>query len=389
MLEEICKKENCTGCGMCANLCSKQAIKMLEDKYGFVYPSIDNSLCVGCNLCRSKCPANQNISRCCNIKKVYAAWNKNSKIRKNSTSGGVFSAIASNFIKGGGYVVGVVWDDSFLPEHVLTNDENDIVKFQGSKYSQSNTGKIYHTIKEKILEGEKVLFSGTPCQVAALKSFVGREHEKLYTIDLVCHGVPSNQALMKHYSSFGKEIENVHLRYKDPYWDYSFVKIEFKDMTTYQELTINDAYFNLFNIGYLLRSSCHNCQYTSQCRTGDITLADFWGYKATGFKDINFNKGTSCICVNSQKGQNIIDMLGENVSHVEAELELAVQGNKCFTEPFRIEKQKVAQFWDDYVAGVSLVELNEKYCAKTFSIPKYLWLRRLYRKYRWVFKNGK
>jgi len=266
----VCELEKCTGCGMCSNVCPKNAIEMSEGERGFVYPKIDKNLCIECNLCRNKCPSNVFQATETNVKKVYVSWNKDKKIRKNSSSGGIFTEIAKKIIEQGGVVCGVAWNEEFHPHHILVNRTKDISKLQGSKYSQSITGDIYKLIKEKLDKGILILFSGTPCQNAALKSFLGKNYQNLYSIDLVCHGVPSNKMLDNYLFLFEKDIQNVRLRHKDPFWDYSFVRIDFKDGTKYQKLTIEDDYFNLFNVGFTLRNSCHNCQYANTNRKGDI-----------------------------------------------------------------------------------------------------------------------
>ena len=278
----------------------------------------------------------------------------------------------------------MAWSDHFTPEHILIEHIDDLVKLQGSKYSQSNTGIIYKKIKEVLQTGRKILFSGTPCQVAALKMYLGKDYYTLFTIDLVCHGVPSNRMLLDYYNLFNKEITNVRLRHKDPYWDYCYVRIDFADGKPYQELTINDDYFNLFNIGYSLRESCHDCLYASTHRQADITLADFWGYSAHNFKTRNFNRGTSLILANSEKGCTLIDDIKFKLFIEDASIETAKKGNKCLNESFKLDEDKLVQFWNDYANGATIHELNEKYCVRAFRLPKHLWLKRIYRKYKWI-----
>lgn len=269
----------------------------------------------------------------------------------------------------------------------MCDNVNDLEKLRGSKYSQSNTGDIYRKIKHELSVGRKVLFSGTPCQNAALKSYLVKDYYNLFLIDLVCHGVPSNKMLDDYFNLFHKKIHNVRLRYKDPYWDYSFVRIDFVDGTKYQVRTIYDDYFNLFNVGYSLRDSCHECRYTTLHRESDITLADFWGYKAHNFKTVNYNKGTSLIIVNSKKGQEVVSLIKKAMYIEKSNIDTAVKGNKCLKEPFKIDEQKLEEFWYDYENGMTVKELNQKYAAGAFTLPKHLVLRRNINKFRWIIKR--
>ena len=383
---QICQRDKCTGCGMCSNICPKNAITMAEGEHSFIFPQIDENLCVECGLCQSSCPSNIIHDKTKSIKKVYAAWNKNKYVRKKSTSGGVFTLLAEAILKQDGLVCGVAWDESHLPRHIIIKDFHDIDLLNGSKYSQSITGCIYSKVKEALDRNITVLFSGTPCQNSALSNFLGKEYSNLYQLDLICHGVPSNIMLEKYYSSFRKEIKAVNLRYKDPYWDYTFVKIDFNDGSFYKNLTIDDDYFNLFNIGYSIRNSCQSCRYTNTYRMGDITLADFWGFKAHSFKTIDYNKGTSCILINSEKGQKLFDLVNKNLYFEESTIEKAIAGNKCLKEPFKVDEDKKKHFWDDYESGLSVHELCAKYCERRFNLPNHLNIRRFANQFRWIFK---
>lgn len=382
----ICELSNCTGCGMCVNICRQKAITMAEGEHGFIFPKINNEICIDCNLCKSRCPSNSQIPTGNNVQNVYAAWNRNNEIRGTSSSGGIFYLLSNFVIDKGGVVAGVAWNKRNHPQHILIDNVDDIGLLQGSKYSQSNTQNIYAEIKELLQSGRIVLFSGTPCQNIALKSYLGKEYCNLVNIDLVCHGVPSNRMLDDYYNMFNRKVDKVRLRYKDPWWDYCFVRLDFEDGSKYQALTIEDDYFNLFNIGFSLRESCHNCKYANTHRYGDITLADFWGFKAHNFKTRDYNKGTSCVLINSEKGKRLFDAIKDFSFYEESTLDEAINGNKCLKEPFKVDKIVLDQFWRDYESGMNIHKLNKKYCAGTFQLPKFMTLRRLVRKYRWLLK---
>lgn len=385
-MQLICDRKQCTGCGMCSNVCQHHAIEMVEDDKGFVHPIINNN-CIDCGLCVNKCPSN-NKPNMNEAQNVFSSWTKDKKSRSKSSSGGIFTELAKSVILDNGVVVGSRWSKIFTPEHVVIKNINDLDELKGSKYAQSFTGNIYIQVKELLNKGIKILFSGTPCQVAALRKFLDRDYQNLITVDLVCHGVPSTKMLRQHYSEIhNSEVTNVCLRYKDPYWDYSYVKVDFIDGYKYQKLTLEDSYFNLFNIGYSLRESCHNCEYTNIDRVSDITLSDFWGYLPKNFKGHNYNYGTSCVIINTSKGKELFDSVKERVYCEQSTLDEAIKANKCLSEPFKIEQNLLIEFWNDYKIGTTLYELNKKYAYNYFVLPSHLWLRRIYYKFRWIFKR--
>lgn len=359
---------------------------MEKGQYGFVYPKINQELCINCGLCEKKCPSNiDNEGNM--VKTVFASWALDKITRKNSTSGGVFTLLCKRILAEGGFVVGVAWDDNYHPHHIIIDDIDEIELLQGSKYVQSRMGDTYNAIKKLLEDGKKVLFSGTPCQNAALKSFLSKEYENLYLIDIVCHGVPSTEMFDKYISKFHDRVKSISLRKKMPYWDYSYVYIEFDSSKPYRALTIDDDYFNLFNIGYSLRSSCHTCKYTSINRQSDLTLADFWGFMAHNYNTRNYNKGTSLILVNTEKGAYLFDSIKDGLYFETSSIDKAKKGNKCLSEPFSIEKNKLDMFWHDYENGMSVKELNDKFCAHTFTKDKLLILKRPYYKWKWIFNK--
>jgi len=382
----ICPREKCVGCGACANVCPKNAISLVPDKRGFLHPQIDENLCVKCSLCQKKCPVNNPVPGR-EIISVVGGWNRNQGTRKASTSGGVFSLLASCILKQGGAVVGVRWNDSFEPEHFMATSENEIEYFRGSKYVQSRTGMIYVETKKVLETGRKVLFSGTPCQIHALRLVLGKEYPNLFIVDLVCHGVPSYAFFYKHLNEVSKShpehITGVYLRRKDPCWDYSSVHIDFEGGQSYQELTMNDPYFCLFNKGYSLRESCHYCRYTNLQRVSDITLSDFWNYRPDSFKTRHFAKGISCILVNSDKGQALIKEIEPQLISKPSSIKKALKANKSLSEPFPFLPDNDS-FWLDYENGVSIEKLKEKYMPGHFSIPKSFWIKRWIKGFLWL-----
>lgn len=386
---EVCEEKKCSGCGACSNICLKNAITLKENKHGFYFPIIDNKICVECGLCQKTCPINNKINKSEFDILVYAAWNKNKKIRRSSSSGGVFSLLAERVIDNNGIVVGVAWSDDFSTYHRVAKNKKELELLYGSKYVQSNTNQIYNRVKQELKNNVKVLFSGTPCQVHALKCFLDKEYDNLITVDLVCHGVPPYKLFKKYLIEVaGKEenVKNVFLRYKNPYWSTSYVRIEMKNKKNYMQYTGDDSYYNLFNFNYSLRQSCHECKYTSTTRVSDITLSDFWKFRPQNFKMRNYEGGISCVMLNSKKGVNLFEKIKNELVYEESTLEKAVYANHCLSQPFDSPKD-VDEFWNDVSNGVSVSKLNKKYIKNPYKAPRALWLRNIKGKYGWILKR--
>lgn len=389
-MKKICSIDVCTGCGVCSNICNRNAISMCEDRRGFLYPKVDSDKCVECGLCEKRCPAN-NVYTTESMQRVYACWNKNKTVKRKSTSGGMFSLIAEFFLDDGGYVIGCAWENDFSAKHICINDKKELDKLRGSKYLQSNMGDIYVKVKNLLDSGKKVLFSGTPCQVHGMRTFLDKDYENLYTVDLVCHGVPPYKMFKKHLQEVAEgdvdKITNVYLRYKRPSWNFGSVRIEMKNRKVYMRHTVSDAYFNIFNFNYSLRNSCHKCRYTNFNRTGDITLCDFWGFYPQSIKLFGYDKGVSGLIVNSQNGAEIFERIKNAAVYEKDSINRLQKGNKSLSEPFQAPED-VSDFWHDYENGMSVNELNEKYIKEPYKVPSLLRLRILKSKLIWIFKKG-
>ena len=326
--------DRCTGCSACLNRCPKQAITLVPNSEGFWYPSVSETNCVHCNLCINTCPIlnpRQNLNF--PEPKVYAAWNKDENIRIQSTSGGVFSALAQAFIRGGGCVIGARYCEDFTISHCIIEQEKDIPLLRQSKYAQSDLHDIFKEIRNKLTSGEKVLFCGTPCQSAGLQSFLCKDYSNLYTCDFICRGVISpkvyRQFLNDMSQKYGAALQMVQFKNKDYGWNRFSTKLRFQNKTVYQEDRDNDYYTR----GYLkhnlyLRPSCHNCKFKSFPRVSDLSLGDFWGignYK----KELDSNKGTSVILINSQKGNELFSLMEDILVCSERTLSEVLTGNSC------------------------------------------------------------
>ncbi|ADY12108.1 coenzyme F420 hydrogenase/dehydrogenase beta subunit domain protein [Sphaerochaeta globosa str. Buddy] len=387
---EFCNNtESCTGCGLCLDICPCYAISMKEDERGFIYPFVDDSKCVNCKKCIQNCPQNQTEDKGMVIHRTYAAWNKNRITRKKASSGSVFSLLAEMTIRNGGYVAGVQWDFDISPIHTLTNKIDDLSLYSGSKYVQSNTNRVYSKILDVLKCGKSVLFSGTPCQNDALRVFLKHDYSNLLQVDLVCHGVPSNSSFHRYLKEVSKEkrIVGVKFREKKPFQDYFYFTISYSDGTVDYEYAVNNPFFQLFNKGFTLRDSCHNCKYTKLNRQADIALADYWGYVPKSLKMSDFNKGVSIVAINSKKGEEAFEAIRGKCIYEEQSTEIATASNKCFRESYSIEVDLQTQFWNEYNAGVTYEELLTRFFSNHSRVPKNLFLSRLKRKYRWLIKQ--
>lgn len=296
----------CTGCGACCEVCPKGAIKIVEIN-GFLYPLIDKSMCVNCNLCENVCPQNKKYNG--NIKVAYYGNSKDLEIIKKSSSGGVFFELCKYVIKNHGVVVAPGMKKDLL-ERIIYDKIEDIYKFAlGSKYFQCEPFLKYKEIKSKLDDGILVLYSGTPCQIVALKSYLKKEYTNLITQDIICHGVASPTVFRKYLKSIAKKqnVSKVSFRDKSKGWNLFSMSIDYGKNKKYKKLHTKDSFFYLFLRNKILRESCYNCEFKSTNRASDITLGDFWGYTKVTKKDND--TGVSLILVNTEKGKNIIDKL--------------------------------------------------------------------------------
>ena len=312
-LNTVIDKHKCTMCGACHNVCPVKAIEIKEDADGFAYPCIDKKKCTNCGLCTKKCPALHPQKTSEIVEKLptpicYGGYSKNDDVREKSSSGGVFSILADYVLSKGGYVCGAKFVKGATLEHVIINKKENLAPLRGSKYVQSNVNDVYKKIKKLLEKDNYVLFTGTPCQVAALYQVLGKDYEKLLTVDLLCHGCPS-QKIFKEYlnevtNGNEQNISDIKFRYKKNGWRNFWMSIKWKNNTIEFPATEN-TYYNGFEKNILIRKSCTDCHFNRLPRQGDFTLGDFWGVEHQN-KDIDDNKGTSAILVNTTKAQNIL-----------------------------------------------------------------------------------
>lgn len=311
----VADKKTCCGCTSCYAACPKDAIRMCEDDEGFKYPVVDEGKCIECGLCMKRCPilvGNHNEKTA----HLYAVKHKQEDDRAASSSGGVFSAIAQGIVDGGGVVYGAAYDQEFNVSHIRTED-HDWQKLRTSKYVQSDMGDTFARVKEDLKAGREVLFTGTPCQVDGLKSYLnGTDTTKLITCDLVCHGVPSPK-IWKDFLKYttekcGKEIAKINFRNKKDWgWHNSTLRIESTDGAVIADQTQSEGfYFKLFLSHRILRPCCFSCLYANLNRPGDITIGDYWGVEKH-HPDWDDDKGLSLVMANSSKGLDLIAKISD------------------------------------------------------------------------------
>lgn len=331
MIDKL-KKQQCTGCTSCASICPKQCITMVKGSEGFNYPQIDSSKCIECQLCEQVCPVIYS-NQLHDDMKSYAVINKNDEVRNKSTSGGFFSVIAEYVLDKDGYVVGAGYDNHYVVKHMIVNSKDELNKLREAKYSQSELNDCFVKIKELLDNNLWVLFSGTPCQVGGLKAFLRKDYERLITVDLVCHGVPS-PLVWKKYVEYRSHCDNddqlpqyIHLRSKISGWSrYNYSVVFDYDDKQYQKLNSQDSFMKAFVGNMCLRSSCYDCHFKGLNRVSDFTLGDYWGIWDQ-IPDMDDNKGTSLVFIHSIKGKEIFNGVKDQCIYQEVDSQISVEQN--------------------------------------------------------------
>lgn len=316
----ILAKNKCNGCHACFNICPKKCIKMEYNNEGFLYPTIDKDICINCNLCKKVCPIIDNqYEKLFNnpSNEAYALKAFSNKLKMESSSGGAFSIIASKILMKNGVVYGAAYDENFLVKHIRVDNIKDLNKLRRSKYVQSCIGNTYSLAKEDLEKGVSVLFTGTACQIAGLKSFLRKEYNNLLCIDVICHGVPSPMVWNDYIKGLEKKekakIVDINFRDKIQSWIKFNITFTFNNGKIISEQVWNNSYMLGFLKDIYLRNSCYNCEFKNYeiKRVSDITMADYWGVDT---EEIEFfdDKGVSLLLINSSKGKKVIENLNDS-----------------------------------------------------------------------------
>ncbi|MGE9965390.1 Coenzyme F420 hydrogenase/dehydrogenase, beta subunit C-terminal domain [Fusicatenibacter saccharivorans] len=319
-------KKECCGCTACFHICPINCIVMKEDEEGFLYPNIDKAKCIHCNKCKEVCP-NRNIENRNTRTQTFVGYYKDDEVRKQSSSGGIFSAIAEWILQQKGVVFGAAFDENFEVHHIAVETKEELIKLRGSKYVQSRLENTFLEAKEYLEKKRKVLFTGTACQIAGLKNYLSAEYENLYTVDVLCHGAPSPK-IWRMYLDDKKEqyqasINKVEFRNKDDGWKNYFISIAFSNMERFYTHYYKDKFTRMFLDNLDLRPSCYSCVFKEIPRISDVTIGDSWGVE-NYMPDMDDDKGTSVILVHSSNGEKIFREIRKKLIVSEVGLDVAV-----------------------------------------------------------------
>lgn len=355
-------KKRCCGCNACLQRCPKSCIMVQEDEEGFLYPVVDKEVCVDCGLCEKVCPVlNQREER--KPLEVYAAFNKNEEIRMQSSSGGVFTALAEQIIQEGGVVFGARFNEDWEVIHDYTETAAGLSVFRGSKYVQSRIGDTFNQAEQFLKQGRCVLFSGTPCQIAGLKLFLRKEYENLLTVDFICHGVPSPGVWRKYLEEFCTEVDqnvknilSLNFRDKCTGWKgYSFT-VGFQNEQKVSCRHDKELWMRGFLADLYLRPSCYACPNKNLKSGSDIMIGDYWGIQNIK-PEIDDDKGICCFLINTEKGlhwQNKIDVKKTVSNFIDVE-----KGNPSIIYAVVMPKNRIRFF--SRLNGCKLIKLISQY----------------------------
>lgn len=368
----ITDKHNCCGCSACASICPKHCITMQADNEGFLYPVVNKEDCIDCGLCEKVCQELRAFEER-KPSEVYAAININDNIRSASSSGGIFGGIAEYIIISGGVVFGAKFNDKWEVVHSYTEEISGLSAFRGSKYVQSNLGCCYEEVENFLCQGRTVLFTGTPCQVAGLKKYLRKDYDSLYTVDIICHGVPSPfiwknyiEELSKNFKESIESIEGINFRNKEHGWNRYCFSIKWSNQEL-KERRRKNLYMRGFLANLFLRPSCFNCPAKSFKSGSDITIGDFWGIEVVDPQMFD-DKGTTLLIVNTCKGDYLLQQLS---IHLKRENKDVLINNPVLWKSSP-KNELSTLFWERYYKSHSLNEVSKLVPDESSLLYKFL-----------------
>lgn len=392
---DIRDKKDCCGCNACADACGHEAIIFRTDTEGFWYPEVDKNKCVNCGLCEQTCPQLHALELKRNDfvqPECHAAIHKNIEIRFDSTSGGMFTALAENIYKVGGYVGGAVYNDDFSVRHFISNDKKDLLALRSSKYQQSDASGFYKSVRSLLRQGEKVLVCGTPCQMAALRAFLQKEYENLIIIDFICRGINSPKVHRKYLEyleeRFGSKVIYIKSKSKELGWRQLTSKIIFQN----KKVLYDTRDSNYFTIGYLrtgvyCRPSCYECQFKGFPRLADITIADYWGAEYTVGRELDGDLGTSLVMLNSKKGVAFFESVKENINEKIIPFKSIIKGNLALVSSLSLLPGVDREAFYKDLSNMPFREVARKYIDIKEGI--FTWRRKIKNVLRFLFEVKK
>lgn len=370
-------KTKCCGCSACANICPKNCIIMKPDEEGFFYPVTNAAECVACGLCEKVCPVIQSLNnrKAGAVLDTFGGNTKDERLRKNSSSGGIFGMLAKSFFVENGVVVGAAFlDDFYSVRHICIETKDELYRLQGSKYLQSEINDSYKKVKDFLRRGRKVLFTGTPCQVAGLKAYLGNEYDNLFTQDVICHGTPSPMIWKKYVqyreSVSGGAVQRMSFRHKKYGWKTFSVFFEFSNNTENVKKLSADPYMQVFLRNIDLRPSCYDCVFRNGTSGSDITLADYWEVQNEN-PELDDDKGTSLIIVHTQKGVEMFQKIQSEVNCKSVDFEKSIKHNPSYYESVHhpenresffdeVQNEEIDAVMKKYVPPISLIQKAKK-----------------------------
>lgn len=338
--------ETCCGCLECSIVCPVNAIKMSEDKNGFVYPIVETEQCIDCSLCEKRCEFKNKTTHNTETKNIYASRIINKNDRMKSRSGGLFTVIAREILMQNGVVYGCALNTDFDANHIRVTSVDDLEKLRKVKYIQSDISKIYQQIEKDLLSDMKVLFCGTPCQTISINNYLDYKKvnkDNLLLLDMVCHGVPGNKIWKDYIKEIKKKkgnIKAVDFRDKDFGWHAHKESFYLSNGKKYSA----DVYARMFWKDLLMRPSCFNCTYQNNNRVADITIGDYWNIEKE-HSNFNDETGTSLCIIRSDKGASIFNLINSKLEVEESFADFWSQPNlKAATQ----KPREYDEFWNDY-----------------------------------------
>ncbi len=377
------EKNKCSGCGLCADICPNHAIELQKDIEGFLYPNV-NGTCVNCSLCSLKCPANNQREGSYPLQ-GYMAYSIKDNVRHEGASGGIFGTVARHVLKKGGVVFGAAFNDKLELVQYKAEKEEELSAVCKSKYLQCNMQGFYEKVKKELEEKRLVLVCNTPCNIAALKSFLPTKNKNLILMDFVCHGVSSqsffNECLSWYEHKKDKKIKKYSFREKKkrsatPHL-FKIEYVENKKEKRKVDVYLKDPFYLAFQKRISLRPSCYSCKYATGYRTSDITVGDFHtieNYK----KHINRMEGVSMVLINSEKGDNLFNAIKESIRAELFEVETLIKNNECLNRPTQFPKQREIFFEALNKSGIEktvetfLNYKNEWKALLYYKMPKFM-----------------
>lgn len=359
-------KKECCGCTACMHVCPVKCIVMQEDEEGFLYPAVEKEKCIHCHKCKKVCPVlnseNQNTKT-----QAFVGYSRNEEIRKQSSSGGVFSVIAEWILEQDGVVFGAAFDENFEVHHISVESKEELAKLRGSKYVQSRLENVYPEVKQYLEMKRKVLFTGTACQIAGLRKYLDKEYESLYTVDVLCHGVPSPKIWRMYLEEMKRQhnalIEKVEFRNKETGWKNYSMNILFSDMQRYCVHFFEDKFMSMFLDNIDLRLSCYECHFKDFPRISDMTIGDSWGIEKY-MPDMDNDKGTSIILIHSLKSGIILDAIKKKLIVREARLDEVLPSTADSRRSVEMHPNR-KKFWEGVRKGEN-IDILYGYLRKTF-----------------------